>query len=255
MSGIRRSRRRPARVAAGAAVLLALLAGCGGSSGTADAPATTANRVLDHAPINSLGAQEADWPYFFHPDAALGLPGGTLDVVSLGYDPAAAPPRLGGSLTLGLGPAGDPAQRACIEDGAGADFAVFENAFRTLDAVDGPGTENEVALVEVSADAVTWYAFPTAIETAMPAVDPERYHGFAGVLPAADGGDPFDPWALIAAYPGVLDASFRACYVRFTDGGTLYPDYGNTQTDLWASGADIDAVVVTHAVAAPGLAP
>jgi hypothetical protein len=247
-------RLRPA-LALALAPLLALLAGCGGSSGAADAPAITANRVLGYQPVNSLSAKEADWPYFFHPDAALGLPGGTLDVVSLGYDPAAKPPALGGSLTLGLGPAGDPAQHACIVDGTGPDFAVFENAFRTVDPVDGPGTENEVAIVAVSADFMTWYAFPASIDSSKPAVDPTRYHDFAGVLPTAEGGDTFDLWELIAANPGVLDANFRACYMRLTDGGMLYPDYGNTQTDLWASGADIDAVVATHAVSAPSLAP
>ena len=43
--------------------------------------------------------------------------------------------------------------------------------------------------------------------------------------------------------------------MRLTDGGMLYPDYGNTQTDLYDSGADIDAVLALHAQDAPGPSP
>jgi len=43
--------------------------------------------------------------------------------------------------------------------------------------------------------------------------------------------------------------------VRLTDGGTLYPDYGNSQSDLYDSGADIDAVEALNSVDAPGLTP
>jgi hypothetical protein len=78
------------------------------------------------------------------------------------------------------------------------------------------------------------------------------------VTPTAQGGDRFDLTVLIAAHS--LAPDFRACYVRLTDGGTLtapydLDDYGNHNSDLFSSGADIDAVVPLHSVAAPGLAP
>jgi hypothetical protein len=244
------SRRVAAWLLALAVALGPGLAACGGSSA---GPAVTANRVLAYAPVNALGATEADWPYFFHPEAALGPPGGTLDVVSLGYDPTQAG-RPGGSLALGLGAAGDPAARACAVDRAGDDLAVYENAFATTDPVTGlAGTENEVATVELSADGAAWYAYPHGENPAYALVQTQRYSGFAGVTPSAQGGDRFDLGVLIAA--AGLPADFRACYVRLTDGGTLWPDYGNTQTDLWDSGADIDAVQALHAVDAPGLVP
>lgn len=237
------------------AALLAALALAACDSAPAGPPPVTANRVLTYAPVNSTGATEADWMWFFHPELALGAPGGTLDVGSLGYDKDALTPTAGGSLTLGLGTAGNPAARACAVDGPGADLAVYENAFATVDATDGPGTYSEVATVEVSADNATWYAVPYAIDAAKPLVDPARYSGLAGVTPTADGGDRFDLADVIAANPGLLDATFRACYVRLTDGGTRIDDYGNTQMDLYASGADIDAVQALHAEPAAGLAP
>jgi hypothetical protein len=243
------------RIGAWAALLLgAALAACGGSGGgPAGDAGVWANRVIDYAPVNVKGAQPGDWPYFFAPNAALGPVGGTLDVASLGYDPAATK-STGGSITLGLGAAGDAASRMCAVDGAGADLAVYENAFPTTDIKQGAGVDVEVAVVEVSQDAKTWYAFPHAV-LVNNSVHPSDYSGFAGVTPTAQGGDRFDLADVIDANKGALDGSFTACYVRLTDGGMLYPDYGNTQTDLFASGADIDAVQALNYAAAPGLAP
>jgi hypothetical protein len=200
--------------------------------------------------LNVLGATPAEWPYFFQPQAVLGPPGGTYDVFSLGYDPAAPSPALGGFVIVGLG---DARGHRCAVDGPGADLAVFENPFRTTDAQGNSGTSNEVATVEVSQDGVTWHLFTPADDPALPLIDSARYRNFAGVTPADEGGDRFDLADPAIAPP--LPPGFQACTVRIADGGTLWPDYGNTQTDAWASGADIDAVQALHSVAAPALTP
>ena len=77
------------------------------------------------------------------PGKALGPPGDTYDIVSLGN---------GGQITMTF------AQP--ITDGAGADFAVFENAFSD--------TYLELAFVEVSSDGVNFFRFPTPSPPAPP---------------------------------------------------------------------------------------
>jgi hypothetical protein len=230
-----------------------LLAACGqsGSSGVTTA-GVYADRVIQDGHLNTQSppATPAQWPYFFQPQAVLGAPGGLLDVFSLGYDPAAAAPALGGFVIVGLG---DGSGHRCAVDGPGADLAVFENPFSTTDAQSHTGTDNEVATVEVSQDALTWYLFTPADDTTLPAVETVRYANLAGVTPTSEGGDRFDLADPSIAPP--LPLGFQACYVRLTDGGTLWADYGNTQTDTWNSGADIDAVQALHSVAAPGQTP
>lgn len=232
-----------------------LAAACTGDDAAPAAPAVTGNRVVAYAPFVRADVTEADWPYFFHPEAALGPPAGSVfATVSLGYD-RTAPASAGGSLTLGLGAADDPAARACAVDGAGEDLAVYENAFAVTDPATGlAGTANEVATVALAETADgPWHTYPHSVDLSLHPVLPERYRGFAGVTPTAQGGDRFDLAVLIAA--DGLPADFRACYVRLADGGTLFPDYGNDQSDLADSGADIDAVQALHASDAPGLSP
>lgn len=232
-----------------AAVLVAPAA-CGSDSGGTP---VYADRVVAYAPVIAAGVDEADWPYFFAPALALGAPGGLFDVASLGYDPDATDAP-GGSITLGLGEAEGGGSPACAVDGDGDDLAVYENPFVTVDpATDVTGTNSEVATLEVSADGVDWYAFPATLDDGLPLVAPARYGNLAGVTPTAEGGDRFDLAGVIAA--NGLPPDFSACYLRLTDGGTRYPDFGNTQTDLTTSGADIDAVQALHAAAAPGLEP
>ena len=228
--------------------------GCGGFSWTRlGSPVNVyASRVLASAPLIPSGVTAAQWPYFFQPDAILGPPGDYTNVVSLGYN-ALARSAQGGSITIGLGTGGSGSQRSCIVDEAGSDFIVLENPFATTDPGSGiPGTSNEIATAEVSSDGATWYEFLPDIDFTKNAVDPTRYTNFAGVQVA---GDLFDLAAVIAANPGTLDATFKACYVRLTDGGTRYPDYGNTQSDLYSSGADINSLQATHFETVPGIQP
>ena len=174
-------------------------------------------------------------------------------VASLGYDPA-SPNSLGGTLTLGLGQPGAGGTPHCAVDGTGADLAIYENPFITTDPQTMiEGTNNEVATVAVSADGTAWYEFPPPIDSTRHLLERTRSGTFPGVTPTVEGGDRFDLAEIILA--AGLGVGFRACYVRISDGGTRWPDYGNTQTDLFASGADIDAVEALHSVAAPGLAP
>ena len=236
--------------------MASLMGACGGDGGggTLGAPVKIyANRVLDYSPVNSLGASSADWPYFYQPGAILGEVGDFTNVISLGYDPADTGAQ-GGTITVGLGLASGSTDAKCVVDGPGADFVVFENPFRTGDIGDGsPGTYNEVATVEVSADGAQWYQFPTTIDGAKALEDPARYTNFAGVLPVDEGGDPFDLTQVIEDNPGVLDANFQACFIRIGDGGMAFADYGNSQSDLYNSGADINAIEAIHFETVAGL--
>ena len=181
------------------------------------------------------------WFYFQQPWVALGAPGEQQGVVSLGYDPL-SPTTAGGSITLGFG---SNTQNRCIVDGPGADLVVYENAFPYADGT-GEGTYNEVMSLEFSADGQpgSWHPLTPLVNTALPEIDPARYTYFAGVTPTANGGDAFDLADVIAEHG--LAADFQACYVRLTDGGTLYGDLGNINTDLHYSGADLDAVEVLN---------
>ncbi len=228
------------------------VAGCGGESAARPGP-VHGNRVIAYTPVVGAGVTSSDWPYFFAPELTLGPPGDVFEVASLGYDPEAGD-ALGGSITLGLGDPEDQDDRFCAADGAGTDLAVYENPFLTTDPASGvEGVSNEVATVEVSADGVNWYRFPAEVDEALPLISPERYMGFAGVTPTADGGDRFDLGQVVAVHG--LAEDFRACYVRLTDGGTRFQDYGNTQSDLFASGADINAVEAFYPERADGLTP
>lgn len=107
-AGLLRPRPRPVLLAAALlpvllpALLLALLPalpGCmpeGGEGERADIDGNSegegvyGDRVVDYQPMVAEGLTEAEWPYFFHPEAALGAPGDLHSVASLGYDPLAA---------------------------------------------------------------------------------------------------------------------------------------------------------------------
>lgn len=156
------------------------------------------------------------------PDVVLGPPkgagccGGSLDVLSLGN---------GGSIVVSF-------NGNAIVDGPGPDLLVFENSFYL--GSDPAKPFAELATVEVSADGVSWSAFPCTA-TQYPYGSCAGWHPvFANpeddtidpLDPSSAGGDPFD-----LADLGVPLARF----VRITDRADL-PDV-----------FDLDAVAVVNA--------
>ncbi len=185
------------------------------------------------------------------PTKALGAAaGGSGDIVSLGN---------GGSITLTFG--------GSIFNGAGADFAIFENGFSD--------TFLELARVEVSSNGVDFFRFPAYSLTPGPvsafgSVDPTNlgglpvpgstdtfYEGFAGKYRAGFG-TPFDLSALAGTAGLDLD---MVQFVRIVDvlgNGTEFDDFPGTPNLIYdpyktigSAGFDLDAVGVMHFVAAP----
>ncbi len=133
----------------------------------------------------------------------------------------------GGWITLGFA---NP-----ITNGAGFDFAVFENGFND--------TFLELAFVEVSSDGATFVRFPCAsltpttsqidqLDDASDSIDPTNIDGFAGKY-RAGWGTPFE-LALLAGKPGLDITAIR--FVRVRDvigsverdpdtGAPLYPSF------------------------------
>jgi len=174
--------------------------------------------------------------YFATPAKALGVskPQTAGDIVSLGR---------GGSITLTFG--------APIVDGAGADFAVFENAFEAP----GQGLFAELAFVEVSSDGVNFVRFPNFSLTTSPVgafgtIDPTDVSGLAGKTRLGQG-TAFD-LAILASVPVLDVADVR--YVRVVDvvgdGGTNdslgRPIYDPYKTEL-SAGFDLESVAVLNA--------
>jgi hypothetical protein len=179
---------------------------------------------------------------------ALGQPGGTMDVVSLGD---------GGTATLTFD--------SPIYNGPGPDFAVFENGLH-------PDTDStmtlyflELAFVEVSSDGEHFFRFPavTNVQSEVQlenadAMDPSQIHNFAGKYEAMYG-TPFD-------LDEVADNAFlnkdRITHVRLVDvvgcisidSCARYDSQGHVVNDPWptafkSSGFDLDAVGVIHDLA------
>jgi hypothetical protein len=254
----------------------ALLTACGGGGGGSGGSTSTStgsacefapvagvfvDRVVDYQPINSAGATISTWPYFFQPNTLKGPPcginsSGLFDGISLGYnDPIADPNTQGGFVVVGLGDASG--HRCAVDDGtAAADLAVYGNQFY----LDGTHTTtyNKIATVEVTDTypGGTWYPFPPSFNPlscniSFPSnTDPSCYINFAGVQPTLSTGG-----ALLGDRFDLSTSPVNACYVRLTDGGSKYPDYGDTQSDLFRAGAAIDAIQALNSVAAPGLTP
>lgn len=133
-----------------------------------------------------------------------------------------------------------------LRDGAGADFAVFENAVSA--------TFLELAFVEVSSDGVNFFRFPNASLTASAvgafgSVDPTNIDGLAGKYQAGFG-TPFDLAAL--ADSPLLDKQ-RIAFVRIVDiigsGATKDSDnrpiYDPTPT-IGSGGFDLEAIGAIH---------
>lgn len=164
------------------------------------------------------------------PEKALGAAQGTSgDVVSLGT---------GGQITLTFA---DP-----IANGAGYDFAVFENSFSD--------TFLELAKVEVSSDGLNFFGFDSYSLTPDPVgpfgtIDPTDIDGLAGKY-RQGWGTPFD-LDMLSGLAG-LDLS-AVSYVRILDvvgDGNTFDSNGNPIYDPYqttgSAGFDLDAIGVMN---------
>ena len=176
---------------------------------------------------------------------ALGKPGGTMDVASLGD---------GGVATLTFA--------SPIYNGEGPDFAVFENGFANAQRPDEYFLE--LAFVEVSSDGENFFRFPAVsnvpFETQLNGsgtIVPTLIHNFASKYEAFYG-TPFD---LDEMEDNALLDKNKITHVRLVDVvGCIKPEYatvdaeGHIVNDPWptpfaSSGFDLDAVGVIHDVA------
>ena len=189
-------------------------------------------------PENGLASYGAD-------SLAIGKPGGTYDVVSLGD---------GGTAILTF--------ESPIYNGEGPDFAVFENGF--ANAVNPDTWALELGFVEVSSDGENFFRFPavTYVQTDEQlgnagSIVPAQLHNFASKY-GAFYGTPFD---LDEVEDNELLDKNRVTHVRIVDVvGNIDPDYatkdseGHIVNDPWptpfaSSGFDLDAVGVIHDIA------
>ena len=176
---------------------------------------------------------------------ALGMPGGTYDIVSLGD---------GGNAVLTFA--------SPIYNGPGPDFAVFENGF--ANAVNPDTWALELGFVEVSSDGENFFRFPavTYVQTDEQlgnagSIVPAQLHNFASKY-GAFYGTPFD---LDEVEDNELLNKNRITHVRIVDVvGNIDPDYatkdseGHIVNDPWptpfaSSGFDLDAVGVINDLA------
>ncbi len=176
---------------------------------------------------------------------ALGMPGGTYDIVSLGD---------GGNAVLTFA--------SPIYNGPGSDFAVFENGF--ANAVNPDTWALELGFVEVSSDGENFFRFPavTYVQTNEQlgnagSIVPAQLHNFASKY-GAFYGTPFD---LDEVEDNELLDKNRVTHVRIVDVvGNIDPEYatkdseGHIVNDPWptpfaSSGFDLDAVGVINDLA------
>lgn len=221
---------------AGAALLLAATAHAGpyapaaGKAGSTAIAATSAG--ITNWATGYFGYQPGAnvTASFQTPAKALGAAtGSTTDVVVLGDN---------GRITLTFSGA--------IYNGAGADFAVFENSFSD--------TFLELAWVEVSSDGTNFFRFPGTSLTASPVgsfnnIDPTNIDGLAGKY-RAGWGTPFD-LSTLAGTAG-LDID-KVQYVRLVDikgDGSVLDSAGHAIYDPYptsaSGGFDLEAVGVLH---------
>jgi hypothetical protein len=159
----------------------------------------------------------------------------------------------GGSITLTFA--------APITNGPGADFAVFENGFKS-----GNRVFAELGFVEVSSNGTNFFRFPSISLTqtatqvgAFDSIDPTDIKNLAGKH-VAGVGTPFDLAELAGVSP-LLDVN-RVTQVRIIDVvGSIDPKYGTLDsqghlindpipTPFASGGFDLDGVGVIHELAA-----
>jgi hypothetical protein len=198
--------------------------------------------IEDTTATFTQGDTTSNRAFFGNTEAALGAPGGVLDVVSLGD---------GGSATLGFA---HP-----ITNEKGPDFAVFENGFAGQTAPFGDYLE--LAFVEVSTDGHHFVRFPSVSLTqdsvqidGFGQLDPKKIHNLAGKY-VANYGTPFDLEDLTDS-SGINIDSIN--FVRIMDvvgdlhdGFARFDSQGHKINDPWPSpywsgGFDLDAVGVIH---------
>ena len=200
----------------------------------------TVERGLQRIDKPSLGVAN-----FGEEALALGKPGGTMDVVSLGD---------GGVATLTFD--------SPIYNGEGPDFAVFENGFANAQHPDEYFLE--IAFVEVSSDGENFFRFPAVsnvpFETQLNGsgtIVPTLIHNFASKYEVFYG-TPFD---LDEVEDNALLDKNRITHVRLIDVvGSINPEYATYDseghivndpfpTPFGSSGFDLDAVGVIHDLA------
>ena len=191
----------------------------GGAGGAGGVPTAVCSRFASEV-ISSRFGPGQDHGRDAMPGVVLGPPegggelAGSVDVVSLGN---------GGEIVLGFG-------EGVIEDGPGADFVIFENAFVAQSTME---LFAELATVEVSHDGQQWTAF------ACDATEPP-YGSCAGHSPVHLSGDdgPFDPTVAGGDPFDLSDVGVAAArFVRITDREDL----------LGIDGVfDLDAVGIVH---------
>ncbi len=183
---------------------------------------------------------------------------GPPDAAGATYPPVSSNPVPGAPvLSLGDGGSATLTFARPIADGAGPDFAVFENGFATT----GTAVFAELAFVEVSSNGADFVRFPAVSCTPMATqsgpfgtLDPRDLHNLAGKYPAGYG-TPFD-LAELSGTPG-LDTR-RITHVRIVDVvGDVLSGLGSRDspggwindpfpTNFQTCGFDLDAVGVIH---------
>jgi hypothetical protein len=185
-----------------------------------------------------------------------GTGGGSVDVYSLGYAP--------GDDALTLAWSG-----GVLENGAGADLAVFENPFLIGG---GPDAFMDLVIVEVSRDGSTWRALAhdyTNADEGTYTSAPAEWRGFAGRTPvllhaednpvdpfdrALAGGDGFDLDDVVGDdAEAIAIRAHGAAFVRLVSApARTNPDTGAAYVrDPLSNGGDIDGVYGRYVVAAP----
>ena len=201
--------------------------------------------IVERGPQCIVDSLSSGLASFGRESNALGRPGGTMDVVSLGD---------GGTAIVTFD--------SPICNGKGPDFAVFENGF--ANAADPDTWALELAFVEVSSDGENFFRFPavTYVQTETQldnggATDPAQIHNFASKY-GAFYGTPFD---LDEVEDNDLLDKNRVTHVRLVDVvGCIDPEYatydsqGHIVNNPWptsfaSSGFDLDAVGVIHDLA------
>jgi len=191
---------------------------------------------------------------FGTPDLVLGQPAGTFHVFSLGD---------GGWMTIAFD--------QVIVNGAGPDFAVWENGFINVSVPPLGMLWAELMFVEVSSNGSDFARFPSVCQNPAPmggfdCIDPTYYHNVAGKHAngndGRDEGTPFDLDDLLSdplVTQGLLDLN-DIQYVKLIDvvgDGSTFDSLGNPMWDPYPTpfgtgGADLDAICVLNTVPIPG---